>query len=409
MAHRRGPLWHNRNFLLLWSGQFISGLGTGVSQFAFPLLTLAISGSPAQTGFVAFLGQVPYFLLGLPVGALVDRWDRRRVMLVSRVGHALSLLSIPLVLAFGHLSVLPLDVIAFVNGIFFVFLDPAETSSLPQFVSAEQLPSATSLYLTTLDMTRTLGAPLGGLLYGVGRVFPFVTDGLSSLVSACSLLFIKASFQQERVKVPPSLLHEMRQGLKWLWHQPVVASLTVITGGLNLIFPAWTLIVIVIATRQHVSPALIGAIFALGEGSYTLGTLLGAPLQRKLHLKFIILGACWLFVLLWPLFAVASNLLMFAAVLLGLSLLRSMYGTVEVSYLLARVPDDLRGRVTSINHLFTFGSEPVGLALTGVLIEYLGVVRTVLLLGAVLLILAMAMTLNPYIRKMRQPSKPLAE
>jgi predicted MFS family arabinose efflux permease len=409
VADRPRSLGHNRNFLLLWSGQFISGIGTGVSQLAFPLLTLALSGSPAQTGFVVFLGQVPYFLLSLPVGALVDRWDRRRVMLMSQVGRALSLLSIPLVLALGHPSVLQLDVIAFVDGIFFVFFDPAEASSLPRLVSSEQLPSAISLYMTTESMSGLLGAPLGGLLYSAGRAFPFVADALSYLVSACSLLFIKASFQQERAKVPPSPLRETRQGLKWLWHQPVVASLTVITGGLNLIFPAWTLIVIVVAQRQHVSPALIGAIFALGEGSYTLGTLLGALLQRWLRLESIILGACWLFVLLWPLFAVVSNLLMFAAILLGLSLLRSMYGSVEVSYRLARVPDDLRGRVTSINHLFTFGSEPVGLALTGVLIERIGVVRTILLLGIGLLILALAMTLNPHIRKLRLSSQQLAD
>jgi predicted MFS family arabinose efflux permease len=167
--------------------------------------------------------------------------------------------------------------------------------------------------------------------------------------------------------------------------------------------------VIVLAQRQHVSPALIGAIFALGGGSYTLGTLLGAPLQRWLRLESIILGVCWLFALLWPLFAVVSTLLMFSAILLGLSLLRSMYGVVEVSYRLAVVPDELQGRVTSIYHLFTFGSEPVGLALTGVLIERIGVVRTILLLGIGLLILALAMTLNPHIRKPRLSSQKLTE
>jgi MFS family permease len=238
VADRPRSLWRNRNFLLLLSGQFISGIGTGVSQLAFPLLTLALSGSPAQTGFVAFLGQMPYFLLSLPVGALVDRWDRKRVMLMSQVGRALSLLSIPLVLALGHPSVLQLDVIAFVDGIFFVFFDPAEASSLPRLVEPVQLPSATSLYTTTESMTGLLGAPLGGLLYSVGRAFPFVADALSYVVSACSLLLIKASFQQERVKVPHSLLREMGQGLTCLWLQPVISSLAVITGGLNLIFPA---------------------------------------------------------------------------------------------------------------------------------------------------------------------------
>lgn len=108
MADRPRSLWRNRNFLLLWSGQLICWIGTGVSQLAFPLLTLARSGAPAQAGFVGALNQVLYFLLTLPAGVLIDRWDRRRVMLVCQAGRALSLLSMPLVFALEHPSVLQL-------------------------------------------------------------------------------------------------------------------------------------------------------------------------------------------------------------------------------------------------------------------------------------------------------------
>jgi predicted MFS family arabinose efflux permease len=186
--------------------------------------------------------------------------------------------------------------------------------------------------------------------------------------------------------------------------QPVIASLAVMTSGLNLVFPTSTLIVIVLAQRQHVPPAFIGAIFALGGGGYTLGALLASPLQRRLRLGSIILGVCWLFVLLWPLFAVASSPVMLGVVLIGLSLLRPIYGVVQVSYRLSVIPDELRGRVNSIYRLIALGSEPVGLALAGVLIQRIGVALTILLLGTGLLVLAMAMTLNPHIRKVRLPS-----
>ncbi len=409
MADRPRSLWNNRNFLLLWSGQLISWIGTGISQLAFPLLTLALSGSPAQAGFVGALNQVPYFILTLPAGVLIDRWNRKRVMLVCEAGRALSLLSIPLVFALDHPSVLQLYVVSLVDGIFFVFFDLAEASSLPHFVEPVHLPTATSLYLTTDGVTNLLGAPLSGLLYTVGHTFPFLADALSYVVSACSLFFIKASFQQERVRAPRNLWSEMVQGLKWLWHQPDIASLAVITSGLNLVFPTSTLIVIVLAQHQHASPALIGAIFALGGGGYTLGALLGSPLQHWFRLGSIILGVCWLFALLWPLFAVASTLVMLGAVLIGLSLLRPIHGVVQVSYRLAVIPDELQGRVNSIYHLIALGSEPVGLALTGVLIQRIGVVLTILIFGTSLVILAMAMTLNPYIRKLRLPLQKLAE
>jgi MFS family permease len=408
VAHRPRSLWHNRNFLLLWNGQLISSIGTGVSQLAFPLLTLALSGSAAQAGFVAALNQAPYFLLSLPAGVLVDRWDRKCVMLVCEAGRTVSLLSIPFVFVLWHPSVLQLAVVSLVDGIFFVFFDLAGASCLPRLVEPAQLATATSLTMTTDGVTSLLGAPLGGLLYSMGRVFPFVGDAFSYVISACSLLFIPASFQQERMKASRSLWRELMQGLKWLSHQPVIASLAVITSGLNLVFPTSTLIVLVLAQSQQVPPALIGTIFALGGGGYTLGTLLGSPLQRWLRLGSINLGVCWLFVLLWPLFAVAASPLMLAAVLMGLSLLRPLHGVVQVSYRLSVVPDELQGRVTSIYHLIALGSEPAGVALTGVLIQRLGVILTILLLGIGLLILAMAMTLNPHIRKMRLPSKPLA-
>jgi hypothetical protein len=238
----------------------------------------------------------------------------------------------------------------------------------------------------------------------MGRAFPFVADAFSYIVSACSLLSVTISFQEEREKLSHSLVHEMVQGLRWLWQKPDIASLAVITGSLNLIFPTSALIVLVLVERQHVPPALIGVIFALGGGGYVLGTLLGAPLQRWLRLGYLNLGVCWLIMLLWPLFAVTSMPLMLGAVLIGLSLLRPIHGVIQVSYRLAGVPDSLQGRVTSVYHLVALGTEPVGLALTGVLIQRFGVVLTVLLQTSCLLILALAMTLNPHIRKMRIPS-----
>jgi MFS family permease len=409
MAASRSPrasFWRHRNFLLLWTGQLISSIGTGVSSLAFPLLALALSGSPAQAGFVAALNQAPYFLLALPAGVLVDRWDRKRAMLVCEAGRAASLLSIPVAFALGYASVPQLCVVALVDGIFFVFFDLAGASSLASVVEPAQLPAATSWYLTIDSVPNLLGAPLGGVLYSVGRAFPFVADALSYVVSICSLLCIKVSFQQPKLEAPGPLFRELTQGWKWLWHQPVIASLALIISGLNLVFPTSTLIVLVLAERQQVPPAWIGVIFALGGGCYTLGALLGAPLQRWLRLGYLLLAVCWLFVLLWPLFALAASPVLLGAVLMGLSLLRPIAGVVQVSYRLSVVPDELQGRVTSIFHLVALSSEPLGVALTGVLIQQVGVALTILLLGSSLVVLALAMTLNPHIRKARWPSPP---
>jgi MFS family permease len=88
-------LWRNRDYILLLSGQTVSSIGTGVSELAFPLLILALTGSPAQAGFAGALRLLPYVILTLPVGVLVDRWDRKRVMIFCDTGRALSMASIP--------------------------------------------------------------------------------------------------------------------------------------------------------------------------------------------------------------------------------------------------------------------------------------------------------------------------
>src|SRR5690349_18699032 len=93
------PLWRNRDFMLLWSGQLVSSVGSRVSLLAFPLLVLAITHSPAQAGLIAALRGIPYALFVLPAGALIDRWDRKRVMILCDSGRALALGSIPAIAA----------------------------------------------------------------------------------------------------------------------------------------------------------------------------------------------------------------------------------------------------------------------------------------------------------------------
>src|SRR5215469_14151737 len=115
-SQRPAPLWHNRDYLLLWSGQLLSNIGTQISQLAFPLLVLALTFSPAQAGIVAALRSLPFAVLCLPAGALVDRWDRRKVMLLCDTGRALALGSIPVALWAGHLSFLQLGLVALIEG-----------------------------------------------------------------------------------------------------------------------------------------------------------------------------------------------------------------------------------------------------------------------------------------------------
>ncbi|GER90053.1 hypothetical protein KDW_42150 [Dictyobacter vulcani] len=228
------PLWRHRDYLLLWSGQVASVTGSQVSQLAFPLLILALTHSPAQAGIAAALRTIPYLAFSLPAGALVDRWNRKQVMIICDLGRFLSMASIPLALFFGHLTIIQLYLVSLLEGTLFVFFDLAEVASLPQVVSKEQLPAASAQNIATYNIAMMLGAPLGGLLYSSNQLFPFLADAVSYLCSVLSLLFIRTPFQQERTKTTRALRIEVKEGLKWLWEQRLVRSLALLLCGINL-------------------------------------------------------------------------------------------------------------------------------------------------------------------------------
>ena len=188
-AHTRRPvaLWRNRDYVLLWSGQMISSVGTRVSMLAFPLLVLAITHSPAQAGLIGAMRALPYALLILPAGALVDRWNRKRVMILCDIGRAIALGSIPIALIIGHLTIAQLYIVSLVEGTLFTFFGLAETACLPQVVSKEQLPTAAAQGMVIDSVSELIGPSIGGVLYSIGRAVPFLTDAISYGASVVSL------------------------------------------------------------------------------------------------------------------------------------------------------------------------------------------------------------------------------
>ena len=392
------PLWKNRDYLLLWIGQAISVLGSQVSQLAFPLLVLALTGSPAQAGFVAAARSVPWLLFVLPAGALVDRWERKVVMIVCGASSALALGSIAVAYAFGALTIAQIVAVSFIEGTFALVFGLAETSALPQVVSRAQLPAAIAQQQAQYSLGGLLGPPLGGALYGVGAMLPFIVDAASYACSACSLPFIRASFGGQTVAARRSLRAEIGEGIAWLWRQPLIRYMAFLTGAINFT-GGIGLILIVFAQRQGASPATIGAIFALAGAGGLIGALLAPRVQRRLSFGQAIIGLCWCSVAIFAAFAMANSLALVAGILVVYFLISPTYDTVQYSYRLALIPDALQGRVNSVFRLVAQGTRPLGLALTGVSIERLGVSGTTLALCGWLLVIAVATTLNAHVRR----------
>lgn len=393
------PLWHNTDYLLLTSGQALSALGTNASQLAFPLLVLFLTGSPAQAGIAGALRALPYFLLCLPAGALIDRWDRKRVMIVCDVFRTLSLLSIPCALSLGWLTTWQLYVNALLEGTCYVLFDLAEAACLPRVVPQAQLTTASAQSGVIGGFTNLIGPVLGGLLYSLGKMIPFIADALGYLASVISLCFIKTAFQEERSSERGSLLQDMQVGLLWLWRQPLLRILAVLTGLVNFVFPDTCIfMVIVLAQRQHATATATGLIFTISSVGYIIGSLFSDRLQQRLRFGHLISGSCWLFALVWLLYICSTNIVWLAAVTTLLSLVDPIYDVAQYSRRSAIIPDALQGRVHAAYRLMALATPPLGLFLAGVLLQ-IGALTTIMVFGVCLFVLAALATLSKAVRE----------
>ena len=392
------PLWRNRDYMLLWCGQTVNVIGTQVSQIAYPLLVLALTRSPAQAGFVAAARTVPWLVFALPAGALVDRWNRKRVMMLCSAGSGLALASIAVAYALGMLTIWQIVVVSFVEGTFGLVFGLAESSALLHVVTKEQLPTAVAQQNAQYSVAALIGPPLGGALYSISHLLPFLVDSASYIVSAGSLGFIRTQFQRVQDAARRSLLRDIGEGIGWLWRQPLIRYMAFLTGSINFT-SGLSLIIIVLATRQGASAPAIGAIFAVAGVGGICGAVLAPKIQRRLSFGQAIIGLCWFFAASFASFAFARTLPAIALLLLIENLVSPTYDTVQYSYRLALIPDALQGRVNSVFRLVALGTQPLGLALTGILLEYIGAEPTVLALAAWLTIVALITTVNRHVRR----------
>lgn len=375
-ARAQRPLWRNPDFLLLWSGQVISMLGTSISQLALPLLMLAITHSPAQAGLLAATRQAPYLLFSLPAGALIDRWNRKAVMIYCDIARWLALGSVPLAFALDHLSIAHLYIVGFIEGTAHVLFSLAQIAALPRVVTEEQVPQAYALDTATENVGILLGPALGAFIIGLtpavvlGPVLAYLVDSISYLVSLLSLLFIRARFQSERARPAHShLWHDILEGARFLWQQPLLRIMAFLTAAVNFLQSPLLLTVIILARDTlKLDVFTLGLILSTSGIGGILGAVVSPWLQTRLRFGLLLIGPVMLWTVAVALLALASWTPLLIVGYGLISLFWPIYGVAVVSYRLKLTPDALQGRVTSAFRFLTYGSEPVGATVGGLLL-----------------------------------------
>lgn len=392
------PLRSNHNFVLLWSGQVVSTVGMRISALAYPLLVLYLTGSPLRAGLAGSAQSMPFLLLYLPAGALVDRWDRRRVMLVADGSRALLLGSIAAALAVGHLTFAQIVVVVFLDGGCFVFFQLAESAALPHIVPRHQLPTAWAQNQARELGAELAGQPLGGALFAASHLLPFAADAISYVVSFVTLLFVRPRLQARRGKTNMKLAAEVAEGLAWLWRQPILRAVVVLTGATNLVLNALPLVVIVRARQMGAGPLLIGTLLALSGGAAIAGAFAAPWLQRHIPARIVIMGSLWTWAAATALLVLMPTPLALGATAGAAAVVGPAFNVVLGSYRYALAPDRLQARSVSSARLVTWGTIPLATLAAGAMLQAGGSTVTMLALGGTMVAIAGIATASRVVR-----------
>ncbi|WP_422774805.1 MFS transporter [Plantactinospora sp. WMMC1484] len=388
----------NRDFLLLWAGAAGTLVGARITSIAYPLLVLWYTGSAGQAGLVGAAALLPHLLVQLPAGAFVDRWDRRRLMILCDLGCLLATGSVALAVLLDRIWLPQLIVVAFVQTSLSVLYQLAERAAVRHLVPAEQLPAALTQNETRGRAAVLIGQPVGGLLFTVARWAPFLFTTVAHLGSLVALLLIRRPFQHSRPAAPTTLRADIAEGVAWLWRQRFLRTVLGFVAVSNAVFQALTLALMLTVRNGGGSGAVVGAVIGVSGLGGMLGALSGMWWLRRATLRALVVGGLAAWAVTVPAMAFTTDPVALAAIFAANSYVGGLFNVVGGVYLVRITPDPLMGRVGAVATLLASGANFVGALGGGLLLGVAGLRVTVLGLGAVMVSLVVLAVLSPAVR-----------
>jgi predicted MFS family arabinose efflux permease len=412
----------NHNFTLLWLGGAFSAVGSRASSMAFPLLVLAVGGSASDAGLVGAAAMLPHLLFQLPAGALVDRWNRRTVLIATDVGRALAIGSVAWAALVSDPLLAHLAVAAFVEGTLTVFHVLAQRAAVRTVVPDHHLRSALSRNEVTMRAAFLGGQPLGGLLFAMGRWVPFLADLVTYLISLCTVVLLRGEFRvrhddpaattatqrgprtrgargTRRGAGSATLWGEVWQGWLWLWRHPFLRAVALSIAASNMLLHATYLTVIVTITERGGSSVLVGFVLAGTGVGGVLGAFTAPLIARRLSLPTIFIGVNWTWALVIVPVALLDRPWVSAAGLAVFAVAGATCNVVVGAYQIRVTPPHLMARVSAVIGTVSWGTIPLGTLLAGLMLDHMGGTEPLALLGVVLFVMAIAVTLSRGVRQ----------
>ncbi len=375
------------------SARIAAWIGNVMSLVALPVLIYQLTGSAALTGLLAAAGAVPYLILGLPAGALADRWDSRRAMAGWSTVAGVAMLSVSVAHALGALTAAHVIITACVVGTAFVFADAAGFGALPRLVGRQNVGRATASQSAINTVISIAGPGVAGVLITlIGPAWVVGLDGVGYLVEAVLL----ARLPLPRVRpasVRPRLLADVTEGLRFVWEHHVIRVLTLVGLGHAVTGGAVSALLVVVGVEAlgfTDDDSRLGVLYMTASVGSFGGSMLVTRLQRRFRVGTITLAGLAVTAVLVVALALTSDWIVGVALL---ALLNAAMITVILNAIVVRqtlTPMRLQSRVNTTARMISWGGSPLGAALGGVIAGAAGIRLALLVCAAGVLVSLLA-------------------
>lgn len=359
-------------YRLYLTARIAAWIGNVMSLVALPVLIYQLTGSATLTGLLAAAGALPYLILGLPAGALADRWDSRRTMATWSAVAGAAMLSVSATHALGRLGASHVIATAFVVGTAFVFADAAGFGALPRLVGRDNVGRATASQSAIYTVISIAGPGVAGLLItAIGPAWVVGLDGVGYLVEAVLISRLPLSRAGSRASGRPGLLADVMEGLRFVWEHQPIRALTLVGLGHAIagggIVSALLVVIGVELLGFANDDSRLGVLYMAASAGSLLGSLLVTRLQRRLRVGTITLGGLGATGLLVVGVALTTDWRFGVALL---ALLNAAMMMVILNAIVVRqtlTPMRLQSRVNTTARMISWGGSPIGATLGGVL------------------------------------------
>ena len=372
-------------FRRLWASNAASNLGDGISFVAIPLLATALTSDPLLVAGTTIVHSAVRLLVVLPVGAFVDRWDRRRVLWLSNVGRGVLLAVLALAVASGAGSIGVLYLVLALIGVLETAADNAALSILPALVDSDELDRANSrISGTQLVADEFVGPPLGGLLFAFAAAVPLAVTGGLYAAAGLVLLSLRGSFRAERTnEVAANVASDIADGVAWLrQHRPLrVLAVVGALASVGYMVP-FSILVLFARDTLGLDPAGYGVLLSVSAVGGLLGAAATPALRRRVGYATTVTGSLMLGAAMLAAISLTTTPWVVGLCLAAYILHVVIWGICVNSLRQRLVPDALRGRVNAVFKLLGLIGLTVGALLGGVAASRFGLSAPFLVGGA---------------------------